>query len=198
MHQKHPSNNLIDRHLGQCHFNYYLVYMKYYSLAVLILLLASSCNRNNDDEVPLCQISANPYYTYNYGYYLMIPNAFTPNGDGRNDRFRPLGDSTQLTNYRMTIVDRSGSTIFETTSVAGAWDGRNTAGIIMSPGRYIAKVSYRKAYNEMVNDNYCISLLSYSGRACIPQSVDGSYYFEDMYDPYNQSFRYNTGESICY
>lgn len=52
---------------------------------------------------------------------LWFPNAFTPNNDGLNDVFRPVGVS--IASFRMVIFDRWGAQIYETTSVETGWDG---------------------------------------------------------------------------
>ncbi len=57
----------------------------------------------------------------------VMPNAFTPNNDMVNDRFRPLLDCIPE-EYLFRIFDRWGNLVFETTDPEGAWDGsfRNT------------------------------------------------------------------------
>ena len=57
--------------------------------------------------------------------YLDIPNAFTPNGDGVNDYFLPRQLlSSGLTYFSMTIFNRWGQAIFQTSEVDGrGWDG---------------------------------------------------------------------------
>lgn len=52
-----------------------------------------------------------------------IANAFTPNGDGRNDVFKPILNCPS-TNYSFIIVNRYGEIIFSTTNTTSAWDGR--------------------------------------------------------------------------
>lgn len=54
------------------------------------------------------------------GFY--IPNAFTPNNDGKNDEYRPLifGD---VTAYRFTIYNRWGEKVFESKEVGKGWQG---------------------------------------------------------------------------
>ena len=58
--------------------------------------------------------------------FLNLPNAFTPNGDGVNDYFFPRDYlSKGLTTFSMSIYNRWGSLIFETSSTTGkGWDGR--------------------------------------------------------------------------
>ncbi|MFC2102676.1 T9SS type B sorting domain-containing protein [Bacteroidota bacterium] len=52
---------------------------------------------------------------------LWFPTAFTPNGDGLNDSFRPVGIS--IYKFRMVIFDRWGVQLFETNSMDQGWDG---------------------------------------------------------------------------
>jgi gliding motility-associated-like protein len=54
------------------------------------------------------------------GFY--IPNAFSPNGDGRNDVFRPiLLGMKSLT--RFAVYNRWGQMLFSTNSIGQGWDG---------------------------------------------------------------------------
>lgn len=55
-------------------------------------------------------------------YKLDMPNAFTPNGDGRNDVFRiPDGVSIELKEF--SIFNRWGNKIFTTTDIKKGWNG---------------------------------------------------------------------------
>lgn len=58
--------------------------------------------------------------------YIDIPNVFTPNGDGSNDYFLPRQFlSKDVTKFKMTIFDRWGVKVFETSSINGrGWDGK--------------------------------------------------------------------------
>lgn len=53
---------------------------------------------------------------------IMFPNAFTPNGDGLNDEFRPWCQGYKRYHV-LRISNRWGQTIFETTNSNPAWDG---------------------------------------------------------------------------
>lgn len=50
------------------------------------------------------------------------PNAFTPNNDGRNDKFRFLG-CEYITEIEFTIYDRTGKIVYEGRSTEDVWDG---------------------------------------------------------------------------
>lgn len=53
-----------------------------------------------------------------------IPTAFTPNGDGDNDIFRPYGFNIDYSDYTMYIYDRWGKQIFETHDLNVGWNGK--------------------------------------------------------------------------
>jgi hypothetical protein len=69
------------------------------------------------------------------GYVLLLPNVFTPNGDGINDEFLP--EFSGFKNISMSIFDASGSLLFESINERGSdffstdvpiikpWDGAN-------------------------------------------------------------------------
>jgi len=76
---------------------------------------------------------------------LMFPTAFSPNGDGLNDFFRPIGESVQL--FAMSIFNRWGTLIFETTSMNPGWDGMYH-GQRCPKDMYIYKVNYKTMYGE--------------------------------------------------
>ncbi len=54
---------------------------------------------------------------------LNFPNAFTPNGDGKNDLFRP-GVFCPVNKYIVTVYDRFGKIVFHSTNPTEGWDGR--------------------------------------------------------------------------
>jgi gliding motility-associated-like protein len=53
---------------------------------------------------------------------LWMPNAFSPNGDGTNDIFKPEG-AGHPKEYAMRIYNRWGETVFTTFDLAKGWDG---------------------------------------------------------------------------
>jgi gliding motility-associated-like protein len=73
---------------------------------------------------------------------LLLPNAFTPNGDGVNDNFRPL-HACDMENYSMTIFNRYGERIYFTKDPLQGWDGK-IRGSLLNMGAYVWTVSYTK------------------------------------------------------
>ncbi len=54
-------------------------------------------------------------------FNLFVPDAFTPNDDGLNDIFMPKGNG--ISKYNLSIYDRWGNRIFETSDPATGWSG---------------------------------------------------------------------------
>ncbi|WP_118972059.1 gliding motility-associated C-terminal domain-containing protein [Taibaiella koreensis] len=55
-------------------------------------------------------------------YCFFIPNAFSPNGDGKNDQFN-IKQTCPADKYKLQIFNRWGELVFTTLSVANSWDG---------------------------------------------------------------------------
>lgn len=69
---------------------------------------------------------------------IFIPSAFTPNGDGKNDRFQVL----PLDNYKLVqffIYNRWGQLLFKAADKYRAWDG-SYKGMVQPNGTYIYRV----------------------------------------------------------
>ncbi|MBL0049210.1 MAG: gliding motility-associated C-terminal domain-containing protein [Bacteroidetes bacterium] len=88
-------------------------------------------------------------------FTLYIPNAFTPDGDDRNDTFLPVGFGISEKNYELIIFDRLGDEIFRSNDLAVGWNGKGEG--LFSKGDYgvngyIYKISCRDL--EGNNHNY--------------------------------------------
>ncbi len=71
---------------------------------------------------------------------VYFPSAFTPNGNGRNDVFRPLYQGYHnFHNFRIT--NRWGQTVFESTNSEMSWDGKYN-GVPQDMGVYYYFVKY--------------------------------------------------------
>jgi gliding motility-associated-like protein len=76
-----------------------------------------------------------------------LPTAFTPNGDGTNDDFRPLGSGEFVNDYQMTIWNRWGQEVFRSVSPQTGWDG-NYRGQQAITGVYAYIITYRNVFGE--------------------------------------------------
>lgn len=54
---------------------------------------------------------------------LFIPNAFSPNRDGRNEIFKGTAFGL-LKKYHLTVFNRYGNIVFETLDINRGWDGK--------------------------------------------------------------------------
>lgn len=57
---------------------------------------------------------------------FFVPNAFTPNNNGINDVFLPIGLGIDPDNFTMYIFDRWGEEIYMTNDINKGWDGKKT------------------------------------------------------------------------
>lgn len=70
---------------------------------------------------------------------LYIPNAFTPNGDGKNDIFYAVGEN--IIDFKLRIFNRWGELIYESTDIFEGWDG-NYMGLPVESEVYVWRVDY--------------------------------------------------------
>lgn len=69
----------------------------------------------------LCTDTVRSVVVINETGVIQMPNVFSPNGDGGNERFRPLNDDA--TPALLEIYNRWGQMIFSTKSLAQGWNG---------------------------------------------------------------------------
>ncbi len=82
-----------------------------------------------------------------HSFYL--PNAFSPNGDGLNDKFGPNGIGISREDYLFQIFDRWGNLAFSTNDPAKAWDGKSGSTAIQDV--YIWKIRVKNSITNTVS-----------------------------------------------
>ena len=85
---------------------------------------------------------------------IPIPNAFTPNGDGLNDSFKPF--PSQVTDYKMSIFNKFGEKVFESFDINIGWDGYFKGKIVQDVYVYVIKF---KLNDQMVSVNGKVLLI---------------------------------------
>lgn len=83
---------------------------------------------------------------------LYIPNAFSPNGDGVNDFFKPVANCS-LQEFEMKIFDRWGTLIYQTKNIDRGWDG-NYRGQEAESTAYAYYIQYRMMQQDSINATF--------------------------------------------
>ncbi len=83
---------------------------------------------------------------------IFVPNAFTPDNDGKNDSFGPISSGT-IEGYKFQIFNRWGDLIYETTSLEDKWDGKQKGGkveteVFVYSLRYKDECSNKKIFKK--------------------------------------------------
>ncbi len=76
---------------------------------------------------------------------IFAANAFTPDGDGRNDGFAPVSSGPSPLDYQLIIMDRWGLPVFSTNDPDNRWDGNLETGQPAPPDVYVWKLAGQDA-----------------------------------------------------
>jgi gliding motility-associated-like protein len=71
---------------------------------------------------------------------FLLPNVFTPNGDGKNEVFTPTGCSLFVASVETVIYNRYGGKVYETRDPLINWDGRSSSGQVLPSALYYYEV----------------------------------------------------------
>ncbi|MFD2569885.1 gliding motility-associated C-terminal domain-containing protein [Spirosoma soli] len=77
------------------------------------------------------------FFTFRREARILVPDAFTPNGDNTNETF--IAKGIYVDQFTMTIYNRWGSVIYSTTDKAKGWDG-TAEGQPSPPGQYMYRI----------------------------------------------------------
>lgn len=89
-----------------------------------------------------------------------VPNAFTPNNDGKNDVFKGKGFFQVFSDFSMQIFNRWGEMVYLTEDPREGWNGQvNNSGPFSPVGVYVYKIQYLDARNELKNLEGHLTLL---------------------------------------
>jgi len=104
-------------------------------------------------QVTLNGCSGTDSMTVNKDCYIDIPNSFTPNGDNNNDYFLPRQLlSRSLISFKMTIFNRYGEVIYQSSTVNGrGWDGKFN-GVDQPQGVYVYLID--AGFDNGVKEHY--------------------------------------------
>jgi gliding motility-associated-like protein len=80
---------------------------------------------------------------------VIIPNIFSPNGDGVNDIFSIR--ATGISNFDCKIYDRWGLLLYEWTGINGGWNGKGVNGNNSPEGTYFYLIIYTNNQGKIIN-----------------------------------------------
>ena len=83
--------------------------------------------------------------------FFNIPNAFTPDGDGLNEDFKPILSGVDVEDYEFFIFDRWGELLFETNNLSNGWDG-TYKGENAPLGVYVWKLKFKNPITQKLMD----------------------------------------------
>lgn len=68
---------------------------------------------------------------------IVLPNIFTPNGDGKNDEFSIDLSSYEFTDFSLVILDMQNQLVFKSNNPQENWNGKKVDGDVCPAGTYI-------------------------------------------------------------
>ena len=101
--------------------------------------------------------SEQPIQVYRPGA-VVIPNVFTPNGDGSNDIFDPSVLSKSVDFDKVVVFDMKGNKVFES-SGERFWDGKDPAGMLCDPGQYQYIITAHDRNHEILEKKGYVTLI---------------------------------------
>jgi gliding motility-associated-like protein len=90
-----------------------------------------------------CLDSSEMQLTVNESAIVYIPNAFTPDGNGLNDAFKPVMTYVSANDYLMQIYDRWGNLVFSSTDINKGWDGTYNGNTITNSAVFHYVIYYK-------------------------------------------------------
>lgn len=88
---------------------------------------------------------------------IAVPNAFTPNGDSKNDIFKPTINQA-VSNYSFIVFNRYGQKVFETREYGKGWDGRYKDKE-QPTGSYVYRISFTNIFGWNAVENGSVLLI---------------------------------------
>jgi gliding motility-associated-like protein len=121
-----------------------IIYHTFGATSVTVSNLPPGVNYEFRNDSVIISGASDKYDVYDYQVYLnggcgnvstsgtftilppevIIPNAFSPNGDGDNDLFKIKHSTIQTLHFK--IFDRSGLLVYDVENFSGDWDGKSS------------------------------------------------------------------------
>lgn len=118
-------------------------------LALIALMPLQACGQDADDD-EIVSVEASQ---------LTFPNAFSPNGDGRNDVYKAK-TCQNIVEFRAYIYNRWGEKLYEWSNPDEGWDG-TSGGRDVPEGVYFVLVKAKGGDGKTYNIRKDVNLLRY-------------------------------------
>ncbi len=137
----------------------------------MVFLGITSCDKNDDENFNgHCENLANETRPAGDNAAIHVATAFTPNGDGLNDLFRPILVGVQSVSIK--VYDENGNLVFQTTQTAG-W----SAPVVSKYKKYYYRIEGITHQNHKIG--VCGEVYALQ---CFPSAGSASTFsFEDQY-----------------
>lgn len=90
-----------------------------------------------------CASEKSTTYAASKGVHIEVEDAFSPNGDGRNEDFIPKELTIADVDFTFTVTDKTGQVVFQTKDKYQPWNGEfNNNGSELPAGLYFWKLSF--------------------------------------------------------
>lgn len=118
---------------------------------------------------------------------VYFPTAFTPNGDGLNDVYRPLmkyNGGQYFSSFSLKVYDTTANLVYESNDATMPWDGIDrTTHVQSTKYKFYVKITYTTA-SRNITDSGSTYLYLLSGTTCISRvpTDTAKYQFPSQFD----------------
>lgn len=93
-------------------------------------------------------------------FNILLPTAFSPNGDGINDSYHIRGNHHSITNANWQVYTEDGIKVFESNDITGAWNGQlMNNGLPLPMGNYQLNLVVKDMYGNQSQLNEKIAII---------------------------------------
>jgi gliding motility-associated-like protein len=122
--------------------------------------LTTALVAGSDDGEPARGPQVKPHVTnidFETDAAWFVPSAFTPNGDGDNDVFRPVVENVSIRSFQ--IYSRWGEVIYSGAGEDFIWNGESTSGAPVASGSYVWKMTLVDQLGKLTSKSGPLSLI---------------------------------------
>ncbi|MCF8464112.1 MAG: gliding motility-associated C-terminal domain-containing protein [Flavobacteriales bacterium] len=105
----------------------------------LVMLVSHNDPQYGCSDTAFFYMEVDPFFTF------YIPSGFTPDADGLNDTWGPVGQSFEIESYNVKIFDRWGGLVWQTDNPDKQWDGLDQGSLKeVKQGMYVYVFTMKK------------------------------------------------------